>query len=87
MKKYVCTDDVCTVCGMIDGEDFDVDDKLKEIEIANVQKVNHGEWIFKKHLVGIDFYECSECEEVQGKLQNYCPNCGGKMDGKDGKKQ
>lgn len=50
---------------------------------ADVAEVKHGEWLHKKiddlnyHVYG----QCSNCLERK-RIDNYCPNCGAKMDGK-----
>lgn len=64
---------------------------------ANVVKVKHGKWEKAKGIIGInpatlnfeigDTDRCSLCSAdfiaVKPKYK-YCPNCGAKMDGKDG---
>lgn len=54
---------------------------------ADVAEVKHGEWIDKKFF-GVNIMVCSICEcmcEV-ARFENfgYCPNCGAKMDLKEG---
>ena len=49
---------------------------------ADVVEVRHGYWEKLK-----DGYWCSNCCILEKDLKqeyNYCPNCGAKMDGKDG---
>lgn len=51
---------------------------------ADVQEVRHGKWI-KEHFISEsdEFYHtCSNCnmELKETYLDNYCPNCGAKMD-------
>lgn len=56
-----------------------VDDTLDYIDSepsADVAPVRHGRW--KRH--GKNLGECSECGEVVSVRNNYCPNCGAKMD-------
>lgn len=56
--------------------------KLREAPTADVVGVRHGHW--RKIKSG---YWCSNCCLVEKDLKqeyNYCPNCGAKMDGKDG---
>ena len=54
---------------------------------ADVAPVVHGRWIEKeKYTFGI-MYDCSLCEDRildNGHPWNYCPNCGAKMDEKEG---
>ena len=68
-------------------------DILIDIPAADVQPVKHGAW--HKDEQGYDVYvECSECglnlstsnyiENEWREILNYCPNCGARMDLKDG---
>ena len=60
---------------------------IEDARDADVAKVRHGRWIhtdLAAHWLGKD--ECSECtyhEKDRSDLShnNYCPNCGAKMDG------
>lgn len=66
-----------------------VDDMLDEVDCfqpADVAPVVHGRWRYFGFLL-----ECQSCGEIYsrhggnaGKLWNFCPNCGAKMDGGDG---
>ena len=57
-----------------------VDDMLDEVDCfqtaADVAPVQHGRW--KRY--GKNLGECSECGEIVSVRNNYCPNCGAKMD-------
>lgn len=49
---------------------------------ADVAPVRHGHWVV------IDAeeprrYGCSECKRLSWNMENYCGNCGAKMDGED----
>ena len=57
---------------------------------ADVQEVKHGEWLEKEIQGVIDVmtlettkhFICSVCgKDNKQKVNNYCPNCGAKMDG------
>ena len=59
---------------------------LMDIPSADVAPVRHGRWIYHMD----DLYpeestmECSVCGDfifIRGESDNYCPNCGAKMDG------
>lgn len=55
---------------------------LEQEPAADVVEVRHGKWEKLK-----DGYWCSNCCILEKDLKqeyNYCPNCGAKMDGKDG---
>lgn len=64
---------------------FDVEtatDFLNDIKDADVVEVKHGKWLHKK-IDKINYYvygQCSNCLERK-RIDNYCPNCGAKMDG------
>lgn len=58
---------------------------VKRLPKAEVVPVVHGRWMESGPLL-----ECQSCGEIYsrlggnaGKLWNYCPNCGAKMDGGD----
>lgn len=59
--------------------------EIDEQPAADVRPERHGEWITRHE--GLPF--CSECNyNGLGYIAvdfDYCPNCGAKMDGKDGK--
>ena len=50
---------------------------ILKIPSSDVAPVKHGRW--KRY--GRNLGECSECGEVVAIRNNYCPNCGAKMDG------
>ena len=71
-----------------DGWDKAIDtaiDNLEKIPAADVREVKHGFWEEGK-VRGQFALICSECECDTGVIYDYdyCPNCGAKMDGKDG---
>lgn len=52
---------------------------LKDLPSADVAPVRHGRWVV------IDAeeprrYGCSECKRLSWYMENYCGNCGAKMD-------
>lgn len=72
---------------------MDVKRVLADMVPANVAPVVHGRWEDSiDEWLGTDVYTCSKCREsyvlVEGtpkeNLWHYCPNCGAKMDIKDG---
>lgn len=56
-------------------------DLLDNLPIADVEPVRHGRWI--KHYECCDAFVCSECGTPSIVTQNYCCNCGAKMDEKE----
>lgn len=69
----------------------EIEDDIKSIPAADVAPVVHGKW---KHVAGMNS-KCSECGHYFPVIEfekrpfdiNYCPNCGAKMDGKDGEQE
>ena len=60
--------------GGIDINDFD--EKLKSMPTVDAVPVRHGKW-----MVTPVYIKCSECGESFMLIpQNYCPNCGARMD-------
>lgn len=53
----------------------------KEIPIANVQKVRYGEWKEIRDAYGkLEGWIHTECGREVKIKENYCPDCGAKMD-------
>ena len=77
------------------GREFAVNEALDIIgnaHAADVRPKKHGKWIVREVGDFIPFvyhpdekYECSVCHTAFNVTSSYCPNCGSKMDGKDGK--
>ena len=64
---------------LYDADYLFVDAVMDEIDNAptvDAVEVVHGRWI--KY---ITCYRCSECSHQVTSADNYCPNCGAKMDG------
>lgn len=65
------------LCRVIMEDDFKkAIKKMPKGIIVDVAPVRHGRW--KRY--GKNLGECSECGEVVSVRNNYCPNCGAKMD-------
>ena len=54
----------------------DFADMISNATTVDAAPVRHGRW--KRY--GKNLGECSECGEVVSVRNNYCPNCGAKMD-------
>ena len=58
--------------------------QIADTRPADVAPVVHGRWVSKNEWT----FVCSNCDYVDGypfnDRHNYCPNCGAKMDIKDG---
>lgn len=53
---------------------------LKDLTSADVAPVRHGRW----EVIDAEEprrYGCSECKRLSWHMENYCPNCGARMDG------
>ena len=68
----------CRNCKLLDAE------QVKELidSAPTIDAVKHGAWI------PVDWeeprrYGCSECHRLVWQLENYCPNCGARMDGEE----
>lgn len=56
---------------------------IKDIKTADVQPVKRGRWIWSSSPeFGNPYgsYICSECESRQAYRENFCPDCGARMD-------
>ena len=65
---------------------------IEQIPATDIQPVKHGVWKFYKNNGIYDTYKCSICKEsfelsmdadISQEIR-YCPNCGARMDLKDG---
>lgn len=58
---------------------------INKFPAAGVSKVRHGKWLpFGRRGIYGYMYACSECRAKYDGVSNFCPNCGAKMDGKNG---
>ena len=72
-KPTISFDDGCKVLDMI-----------RRTPTADVAPVVHAHW----RLVSLNLWDCTNCHYVVdyvNKKSNYCPDCGAKMDEKEGK--
>jgi hypothetical protein len=64
---------------------------MKTAPTVDAVPVRHGRWIY--HIDDLfpaeSTQECDQCHEEQPLTcdDNYCPNCGARMDGKDGESE
>ena len=59
---------------------------VEDVPTLDYAPIRHGEWVTKPDgFIPADIY-CSECGKRYNFFYNpnYCPNCGARMDGKDG---
>ena len=92
MSKYVNAADAAEKIAEKHGIRIaDLCDTFGDIPAADVTPVVHGRWIgidssFWKPTHSSDIpvfrktYRCSECRRRTAIAENYCPNCGAKMD-------
>ena len=80
MTDYIKREDALKV--------FDTDSMIKawhkteSIPSADVAPVRHGRW----EVVDAEEprrYGCSECKRLSWNMENYCGNCGARMDGEN----
>lgn len=65
---------------------LDFNQFIRKVPAADVVKVRHGEWKCNRgQAYGEPLFYCSLCVDggSNNGHDNYCPNCGAKMDGKD----
>lgn len=66
-----------TQCGYV--QVVDVGD-IEDAPVVDAAPVVHGEWIELHEENGHEVGTCSHCRHVRI-VDNYCPNCGAKMNG------
>ena len=81
--------ELCENRGARDALDDAIYD-IRTLKPADVQPVKHGRWIgiyeycekngYVPSGMGI-YYFCSECDETEQKISDFCPHCGARMDG------
>lgn len=76
-------------CG--DGDAYDIRANIQGLPTADVVEVKHGEWESKGTHGDFEEKRCSICNGLllvkwydRTMNYNYCPNCGAKMDLKEG---
>ena len=72
----------CDYCGTADYIYM-----IEDMPTADVAPVRHGHWVEKETYIFGIMYDCSLCENRildTGHPWHYCPNCGAKMDEKEG---
>ena len=54
------------------------------INLPTIDPVKHGRWVYAGSSIE-KVYECSECGQVEfgEEHDDYCPNCGARMDGEE----
>lgn len=86
MSKYIDVDELIRKineheCYSCDPEVSRICELINDAPILDVEPVRHGRWI--KHYECCDAFVCSECGTPSIVTQNYCCNCGAKMDGEE----
>ena len=59
-------------------------DWIDQAEPVDAVPVRHGKWVDDSNGIEGAWNYCSVCGEQAIDLYDYCPNCGARMDGKDG---
>lgn len=96
MDEYICREDVLKAFkliaknpnkdyqrGMQDTIDCLVPKVIADIPAADVQPIKHGRWIWDSNAPHREHgaYKCSNCGCHSDFEENYCYNCGTRMDG------
>ena len=68
--------------GQVNYSREDAADCIFWLEAADVAPIRYGKWLHHTLIDGHINAECSECHKVRI-IDNYCPNCGAKMDLED----
>ena len=84
MTKYIERDAAIKsllndVPGQVSYSREDAADCIFWLEAADVATIRYGKWLHHTLIDGHINAECSECHNVRI-IDNYCPNCGAKMD-------
>ena len=82
MRKYINKESVLDIVTDCDISRDEVVDCIEAIPSFDVAPIRHGRWVV------IDAeeprrYGCSECKRLSWHMENYCGNCGARMDGDD----
>lgn len=65
-----------------EGIKEDVKGIFEKAPTVDAEPVKHGKWGEPfRNIYGEKVYTCPECSYLVLKKENYCPNCGAKMDG------
>ena len=85
MTDYIKREDALKVVDDIvcDADDAErTCDRIIDLPSADVAPVRHGRW----EVVDAEEprrYGCSECKRLSWSMDNYCGNCGARMDGEN----
>ena len=91
MNRYIDADDFrrevwrLSASPLNEWDTWGVLSVLDRTPTADVAPIGHAHWIErndKSYLEGL--FECSNCSEFNRWRATYCPDCGAKMDGKEG---
>ena len=86
LKGTITTRDLYGM-GVASGMDIALE-RVKSVPAADVEPVRHGRWEARTiprsdpdgDWIALE-YHCSLCNRLEYRKENYCPNCGAKMDG------
>lgn len=90
MPKYIDVDLLISELKSLNEQErleyMGVYDCIKSVPTADVQEVQHGKWNLNRIDYDWVYYACSKCGYSNVfNNENYCPECGAKMDGKEEK--
>lgn len=86
MARYVNLDDIFETL-LHNWGYYGLEEDLNNLPTADVAEAKHGEWkhtVEFGHIAKHHYWNCSLCGAGSSDCgrENYCPNCGAKMDGK-----
>ena len=87
MSDYIKREDAIKIINSGISTDTDADKRyvnglFRAIRPADVAPVRHGRW----EVIDAEEprrYGCSECKRLSWHMENYCGNCGARMDGEN----
>ena len=91
IKKETAINSLLNDClGQVSYSREDAADCIRYMDAADVAPVRHGRWEARAiprsdpdgDWIALE-YHCSVCNRLEYRKENYCPNCGAKMDGVD----
>lgn len=81
MDEYISREAVINITAETGA--WETQNRVRELPAADVQPVRHGRWIWDSNAPYREHgaYKCSNCDGHSDFEENYCPNCGARMDG------
>ena len=83
MSEYISREAVINITTETGA--WETQNRVRELPAADVQPVKRGRWVWDSNAPYRDYgaYKCSNCGSHIDFEENYCYNCGAKMEQKD----